>query len=121
MTMQIQEHSNAERILLAEELWDSVANDETLFPLTEEQKDVLNMRLAKYMLDKEAGASWSEVTNGLSENEQKGHLPFPRSGVGMPLVTLQRHATLERCWMGFHVGAWERCGNYFLRGERLLK
>ena len=34
---------------------------------------------------------------------------FPRSGVGMQLVTLQRHATLERCWMNSHAGAWERC------------
>jgi ribosomal protein L29 len=32
-----------------------------LFPLTEEQKELLNLRLAKYMLDKESGASWSEV------------------------------------------------------------
>jgi putative addiction module component (TIGR02574 family) len=61
MNMQIQELSNAERILLAEELWDSVANDDKLFPLTEEQKELLNLRLAKYMLDKEVGASWSEV------------------------------------------------------------
>ena len=32
---------------------------------------------------------------------------FPRSGVGMPPVTLQRHATLERCRMNSHAGAWE--------------
>lgn len=61
MNMQIQELSNAERILLAEELWDSVAKDDKLFPLTEEQKELLNVRLAKYMLDKESGASWSDV------------------------------------------------------------
>jgi putative addiction module component (TIGR02574 family) len=61
MTIQIQELSNAERILLAEELWDSVANDDQLFPLTEEQKDLLNLRLAKYIQDKESGSSWREV------------------------------------------------------------
>ena len=35
-------------------------------------------------------------------------LSFPRSGVGMPPVTLQRHATLER-------GNQAYLGGYFLR------
>ncbi len=61
MAIQIQELSNAERILLAEELWDSVANDDHLFPLTDEQIELLNLRLAKYIQDKESGSSWSEV------------------------------------------------------------
>ena len=30
-----------------------------------------------------------------------------RSCVGMPPVTLLRHATQERCRMSFHAGAWE--------------
>jgi len=34
-------------------------------------------------------------------------LSFPHSGVGMPPVTLPRHATLERCRMNSHAGAWE--------------
>jgi len=34
-------------------------------------------------------------------------LSFPRSGEGMPTVTLPRHATLERCRMNSHSGAWE--------------
>jgi len=45
-------------------------------------------------------------------------LAFPRSSVGMPSVTLQRHATPERCWMNSRVGAWElggSCGGYFFR------
>jgi putative addiction module component (TIGR02574 family) len=66
MTIQIQELSNAERILLAEELWDSVAKDDHLFPLTDEQKELLNLRLAKYMQDKESGSSWSEVKNRIT-------------------------------------------------------
>jgi putative addiction module component (TIGR02574 family) len=66
MTIQIQELSDAERILLAEQLWDSVANDDQLFPLTEEQKDLLNLRLAKYMRDKESGSSWREVKNRIT-------------------------------------------------------
>jgi putative addiction module component (TIGR02574 family) len=73
MNTQIQELSNAARILLAEELWDSVAKDDKLFPLTEEQKELLNVRLAKYMLDKESGASWNDVKKRIIGNEQNGH------------------------------------------------
>jgi putative addiction module component (TIGR02574 family) len=61
MTIQIQELSKAERILLAEELWDSVANDDNLFPITEEQKILLDLRLAKYLVDKESSSPWVEV------------------------------------------------------------
>jgi putative addiction module component (TIGR02574 family) len=66
MTIQFQELSDAERILLAEELWDSVAKDDQIFPLTDEQIDLLNLRLAKYMRDKESGSSWSEVKNRIT-------------------------------------------------------
>jgi putative addiction module component (TIGR02574 family) len=61
MTIPIQELSKAERILLAEELWDSVAKDDDLFPMTAEQKNLLNLRLAKYMEDRESGSPWAEV------------------------------------------------------------
>ncbi|MDP2903566.1 MAG: hypothetical protein Q8N96_10740 [Methylovulum sp.] len=37
----------------------------------------------------------------------KNYLSFPRSGVGMQPGTLQRPATLERCQMNSHAGAWE--------------
>jgi hypothetical protein len=38
-----------------------------------------------------------------------------RSGVGIPPVTLQRHATLERCRMNSHAGAWELFEDSFYR------
>jgi putative addiction module component (TIGR02574 family) len=66
MTVPIQELSKAERILLAEELWDSVAKDDDLFPIIEEQKNLLNMRLAKYMEDRESGSPWPEVKHRIS-------------------------------------------------------
>jgi len=64
--MKLQELSVAEKILLAEELWDSVASDEHLFPLTDDQKAELDTRLADYSIDPEAGDSWENVRNRIS-------------------------------------------------------
>lgn len=64
--MNIQELTNSEKILLAEDLWDSVAANEQLFPITEEQKIILNERLAKYTLDQDSGDSWKNVRNRIS-------------------------------------------------------
>ncbi len=64
--MNIQELTNSEKILLAEDLWDSVAANEELFPITEEQKIILNERLAKYTLDQDSGDSWKNVRNRIS-------------------------------------------------------
>ena len=64
--MNLQELSNSEKILLAEELWDSVASNEQLFPITEEQKNILDKRLAEYSLDQDSGDSWQNVRNRIS-------------------------------------------------------
>jgi len=64
--MNLQELSASEKILLAEELWDSVASNDELFPLTEEQKTLLNKRLSSYALDEDAGDSWENVRNRIS-------------------------------------------------------
>ena len=64
--MNLQELSNSEKILLAEDLWDSVASNEQLFPITEEQKNILDKRLAKYSLDQDSGDSWQNVRNRIS-------------------------------------------------------
>ena len=64
--MNLQELTNSEKILLAEELWDSVASNEQLFPITEEQKNILDNRLAKYSLDQDSGDSWQNVRNRIS-------------------------------------------------------
>ena len=64
--MNLQELTNSEKILLAEELWDSVASNEQLFPITEEQKNILDKRLAKYSLDQDSGDSWQNVRNRIS-------------------------------------------------------
>ena len=64
--MNLHELTPAEKILLAEELWDSVASDEQLFPLTEDQKKELDVRLTRYSIDPEAGDSWENVRNRIS-------------------------------------------------------
>lgn len=64
--MNLQELTNSEKILLAEDLWDSVASNERLFPITEEQKNILNERLASYSIDQDSGDSWQNVRNRIS-------------------------------------------------------
>ena len=64
--MNLHELTPFEKILLAEELWDSVAADEQLFPLTEDQKKELDVRLTRYSIDPEAGDSWENVRNRIS-------------------------------------------------------
>jgi len=66
--MNIQELSVSEKILLAEEIWDSVASDEKLIPLTDVQKAELDARLASYSIDQEAGDSWENVRNRISNS-----------------------------------------------------
>jgi len=64
--MNLQELTNSEKILLAEDLWDSVASNEQLFPITDEQKNILDKRLAKYSLEQDSGDSWHNVRNRIS-------------------------------------------------------
>ena len=53
--------SLAERILLVEELWDSIAADPKGFTLAESHKLDLQRRLDAYRDDPKAGRPWEEV------------------------------------------------------------
>ena len=64
--MNLQELSSSEKILLAEELWDSVASNDQLFPLTDDQKAVIENRLSQYSAEPDAGDSWGIVKNRIS-------------------------------------------------------
>ncbi len=64
--MDLQELTSSEKILLAEELWDSVASDEQLFPVTEDQKAELDVRLANYSANPETGDTWENVRSRIS-------------------------------------------------------
>ena len=66
--MNFQEFTSSEKILLTEELWDSLASDEHLFPLTEEQKLELDLRLASYSSNPKEGDSWENVRNRISDS-----------------------------------------------------
>jgi putative addiction module component (TIGR02574 family) len=57
----IDQLSVAERILLAEEIWDSIPDEAEEPPLTESQKQDLQCRLAAYEANPKAGSGWEEV------------------------------------------------------------
>ncbi|MFT5133549.1 MAG: putative addiction module component (TIGR02574 family) [Gammaproteobacteria bacterium] len=59
----IQELSHSDRILLAEQLWDSVAENQDSLEITASQKKVLEERLAAYRISPNAGSSWEDVKN----------------------------------------------------------
>jgi len=53
--------TTAERIQVAQDLWDSVAEDPTALSLSDSQRTVLDERLAAYEADPQAGSTWDEV------------------------------------------------------------
>ena len=57
----IQQLSVSKRILLAEELWDSIRNQADEIKLTPEQMQLLDERLAFLKTDGELGDSWTNV------------------------------------------------------------
>ncbi len=50
-----------ERIQLVEDLWDSIADEQSALPLTPEQKAELDRRLDAYELDRDPGRVAGEV------------------------------------------------------------
>ena len=59
--MNIHSLSTSERILLAEELWDSVHDKSDEIEVTPEQKELLEARLAAYEDDGDPGDTWENV------------------------------------------------------------
>ena len=53
--------SVAERILLVEELWDSIASTPEAFALTDAHRHDLDRRLDRYRDNPKAGSSWEDV------------------------------------------------------------
>ena len=60
-TLGIDRLTIAERILLVEEIWDSIAETPEAVPITAAQQEELDRRLAAYEADPKAGSSWEEV------------------------------------------------------------
>jgi len=59
--LNIQDLSPPERIILAEELWDSIAENQDTLEVTEAQKSILDQRLRAYEKSPNEGSSWEEV------------------------------------------------------------
>jgi len=53
--------SQSERIMLAEKLWDSVAENQDYLEVTSAQRKVLEARLAVYEASPNEGHSWEDV------------------------------------------------------------
>jgi putative addiction module component (TIGR02574 family) len=53
--------SVAERILVVEQIWDSIAAEQASLPLTAAQRTELDRRLIAYRESPHEGASWEEV------------------------------------------------------------
>jgi putative addiction module component (TIGR02574 family) len=53
--------SVSDRMLLLEEIWDSIGMDQSVPPLTPEQREELDQRLADYQADPQSGTAWPEV------------------------------------------------------------
>ena len=51
----------SERVALVEQIWDSIAEDESAFQLTDAQKAELDRRLALRDASGSRGASWPDV------------------------------------------------------------
>ena len=65
LKVDISQLSVAERIQLAEDLWDSISEQQEEFPLSEAQKQELDKRLENYKRNPASGSSWEEVKKRL--------------------------------------------------------
>ena len=65
----IKKLSIAERILMVEEIWDSIADDQASVEVTSAQKDELDRRLDAYNDSPDEGRSWEEVKQRLKDTK----------------------------------------------------
>jgi putative addiction module component (TIGR02574 family) len=65
LKVEITQLSVAERIQLAEDLWDSILDQPTDLPLTSAQQQELDRRLQNYQQDPTVGSSWEAVKQRL--------------------------------------------------------
>ena len=65
--------SVAERLRLVEEIWDSIDDNPAALPITAEQRNELDRRLAEYEANPGAGATWDEARHRIQRGTR---LPF---------------------------------------------
>jgi putative addiction module component (TIGR02574 family) len=56
-----------ERILVVEEIWDSIAAEQDSIPLTVAQRDELDRRLDAFDASPDEGRSWQEVKSRIQQ------------------------------------------------------
>lgn len=55
--------SVSEKILLVEEIWDSIAEQEKSFDLTDSQKKIVKERSSSFKVNPKLGRSWEDIKN----------------------------------------------------------
>ena len=66
---EILQMSVADRIQLAEDIWESIAAFPDSLPLTEEQRHELDHRLKLYAENRQQGISWSDLKEKLLKSQ----------------------------------------------------
>ncbi|OGU37563.1 MAG: hypothetical protein A2068_13590 [Ignavibacteria bacterium GWB2_35_6b] len=61
----IKKLSVAERVLIIEDIWDSIVSSNKDLPITDEQKKELDSRLEAYHKNPNEGKSWKEIRDNL--------------------------------------------------------
>ncbi len=60
-----------DRLALVEELWDSIAADSAVVPLTQAQRAELDHRIAEHEANPDDVVSWEEVKDSIAERLKK--------------------------------------------------
>jgi len=66
---EIRQLTVAERLLLVQEIWDTIAAHQETLPITEAQQDELDIRLEAYRAAPQKGSSWEAVKNRIIGNK----------------------------------------------------
>jgi putative addiction module component (TIGR02574 family) len=66
---QLRKLSVAERILLVQDIWDSIAEEQESLKVTDAQRKELDRRIDAYNASPGEGASWEEIKNRLKASK----------------------------------------------------
>ncbi len=58
-----------EKIILAEELWDSIATEQSTLKMTATKRKELDIRIGEYQSNPDEGSSWHEVKSRIKKNK----------------------------------------------------
>lgn len=61
LSEEVKKLSIPERLALVEEIWDSIAEDNEYFELTDEQRQELDRRLDSFRVNPSQGRTWEEI------------------------------------------------------------